>query len=199
MIVAQSSNQWQLEFGDATVIGWIITLSYLAAFWLCLRAAARAVALRGREIAGVRYGEGIVRLWLFASVAMLFLGVNKELDLQRLVLEIARKYAQEGGWYRERAPIQRAAVVIVLAAAAVLAVWILWALRRHFREIWPVAWGLLVVGAYVALRTSSHHDVDVLMRAGPIPLRDSMELMGIVPLAWSAWRFSRRPIPKRRG
>lgn len=183
---------WELSFGDATVIGWSITLAYFACVWIVLRAAARAHALRGRVIDGALIGEGIVRLWCLVALILFFLGVNKELDLQRLFLEIARDVAREGGWYEDRKPLQIAALVVVISVSISIAGWMLWVLRRHARAIWPAVAGVVILGAFIGLRTSSHHGMDALMKAGPIPLRDSMEFMGMAPIAWSAWRFGRR-------
>ena len=191
MIASNPSSRWELSIGDSSIIGWTITIAYLAASWLCLRAAMRASAMRDRGSGDVGPGEGILRLWLFAAVMLFALGINKELDLQKLLLEVARIYAQEGGWYRERRPLQYTALAAVVIACIAGSAWVVWTLRRHLGTVVPVTFGLLVLGTYVAVRMSSHHDLDQLMRAGPLPLRDSMELIGLIPVAWSAWRFPR--------
>ncbi|MFM7258990.1 MAG: hypothetical protein ACKO3W_00160 [bacterium] len=189
---------WEFGIGDPTVLGWSITAGYSIAAWLALRAAAAASGWHGREIKGVRIGEGILRFWILIALVMVVLGVNKQLDLQRLFTETAREIAKDGGWYRGRKPIQYAVLGALFLTSAALAGWMLWALRRHIRVIWPAVGGLIVLAAYVAMRGTSQHDVDVAMRSGPIPLRDSMELVGIAAIAWAAWRFVRPAVGTQR-
>jgi hypothetical protein len=183
---------WEFGVGDPTVLGWTVTVAYAVAAWMTLRAAACAYAWRGRRMAGVSapIGEGLVRFWLFACVVLVILGINKQLDLQRLLTETARAIAKDGGWYRDRKPVQYGVLAVSFVAALGVSFWIVWALRRYLRRIWPVVVGVLILAAYVVMRGTSHHDVDALMRAGPVPLKDSMELVGIACITWSAWRFA---------
>lgn len=186
-----AAKDWEFGIGDPTVLGWTITAAYAVTSWLALRAAAAASGWRGHQVHGARIGEGILRFWLFIALVMLVLGVNKQLDLQRLLTQTAREIARDGGWYRGRKPIQYAVLGVAFLASAAAAGWMLWALRRHVRSIWSAILGLVVLSAYVAMRGTSHHDVDVAMRSGPVPLRDSMELAGVGAIAWASWRFVR--------
>lgn len=186
-----AARGWEFGIGDPTVLGWTITVGYAFACWLALSAAAAASGWRGHEVRGARIGEGILRFWLLVSVVLLVLGLNKQLDLQRLLTETAREIAKDGGWYRGRKPIQYAVLGAAFLASAAAAAWMLWALRRHFRAIAPAIAGLMILAAYVAMRGTSHHDVDAAMREGPVPLRDSMELVGLAAIGWSAWSFTR--------
>ncbi|MFM1869166.1 MAG: hypothetical protein RL591_2574 [Planctomycetota bacterium] len=187
-----AANGWEFGVGDPTVLGWTITVAYAVAAWMTLRAAACANAWRGRRITGVTapIGEGLVRFWLFACVVVVILGLNKQLDLQRLLTETARAIAKDGGWYRDRKPLQYGVMAVCFLAAMGVSCWMAWTLRGYWRRIWLVVVGVLILAAYVVMRGTSHHDVDALMRAGPVPLKDSMELVGIACIMWSAWRFA---------
>ena len=187
-----AATGWEFGVGDPTVLGWTITVAYAVGAWMTLRAAACANAWRGRRIAGVSapIGEGLVRFWLFACVVLVILGINKQLDLQRLLTETARAIAKNGGWYRDRKPVQYAVLAACALAALGISFWIGWTLRKFARQIWLVVAGLLILAAYVVMRGTSHHDVDALMVSGPVRLKDTMELVGIACILWSAWSFA---------
>ncbi len=183
---------WEFGIGDPTVLGWAITAAYAVGVWFTLRAGACAIAWRGKKPAGVSapISEGLVRFWLFACVVLVILGINKQLDLQRLLTETARAIAKNGGWYRDRKPVQYAVLAASALAALGISFWIGWTLRKFARQIWPVVAGLLILAAYVVMRGTSHHDVDALMVSGPVRLKDTMELLGIACIMWSAWSFA---------
>ena len=171
--------EWSLGIGDPTVVGWTITCAYAIAAWMCLKAGARANA---RKI------EGLTRFWLACSFLLLLMCVNKQLDLQKLATETARAIARDEGWYKERKAFQWTVLLTSGFIALALAVSTAWLMRRHLRTLWPVFVGALIIVLYVAMRATSHHDIDALMRAGPVPLRDSMELVGIAAIVFGAMR-----------
>lgn len=57
----------------------------------------------------------LTRFWTVTAVAMVVLGVNKQLDLQTWLIEHARRAAFAEGWYDDRRRVQ---AVFVLAVAA---------------------------------------------------------------------------------
>ena len=180
MVLILATKEWSLSVGDPTVLGWTICMAYAGVAWMSLCVGARMHT--GRR-------EGLARFWLALSLVLLVLAINKQLDLQRLITQIARETARSQGWYRARKPFQFAVLSTVLVFTVGVMAWIGYALRLHLRAIWPAIVGFLVISAYIAMRATSHHDVDALMRAGPLPLRDSMELVGIALIGWAALRF----------
>ena len=66
-------------------------------------------------------------IWRLLVAGMVALGVNKQLDLQSALTELARLYAHEQGWYGNRRQFQQAFIaavpilgLTVLAALSVL-------------------------------------------------------------------------------
>jgi hypothetical protein len=115
-----SSGAWRFGVGDPTIAGWLITGGYVLAALRCL-SAARADLLS----AALRPDA---RPWLCIAAFAAVLGINKQLDLQTLLIEWGRTAALEGGWY-ERRRIAGGVFFGVLGLTTVLTVGI-WA-RRH--------------------------------------------------------------------
>lgn len=148
-------TQWSPGLGDNNIMGWLTVLVYLVAGVLSLRAA-RAMAedaLSRRE-----------RLfWAIAGAVMLFLAVNKQLDLQSLVTMIGRCHAQLAGWYNDRRAVQKLFILLVaaggLGAVGLLAL----LLRGILNRVWLALLGLGFVCLFVVIRAASFHHVDILI------------------------------------
>lgn len=148
-------TQWSPGLGDNNIMGWLTVLVYLVAGVLSLRAA-RAMAedaLSRRE-----------RLfWIVAGAVMLFLAVNKQLDLQSLVTMIGRCHAQLAGWYNDRRAVQKLFILLVaaggLGAVGLLAL----LLRGILNRVWLALLGLGFVCLFVVIRAASFHHVDILI------------------------------------
>lgn len=148
-------TQWSPGLGDNNIMGWLTVLVYLVAGVLSLRAA-RAMAedaLSRRE-----------RLfWAIAGAVMLFLAVNKQLDLQSLVTMIGRCHSQLAGWYNDRRAVQKLFILLVaaggLGAVGLLAL----LLRGILNRVWLALLGLGFVCLFVVIRAASFHHVDILI------------------------------------
>lgn len=149
-------TQWHPGLGDNNVMGWLTVLVYLAAALASARAA-RALAGQG----GPARREQL--FWWSASAIMLFLAVNKQLDLQTLLTQIGRCNAQLSGWYAERRVIQRDFILAVAAAGLVLLAGLALLLRGLLARIWLALLGLGFVCLFVVVRAASFHHMDMLL------------------------------------
>jgi len=77
--VSSPFHEWLQLFGDPTIAGWACFLGYFAGAFLCLR------VLRGSSAR-----EPGHRAWIFVTAALFLLGVNKQLDLQTLLISELR-------------------------------------------------------------------------------------------------------------
>jgi hypothetical protein len=185
-----SQVRWRPEIGDPSVMGWVTVAAYGAAAALCFIAARRCLADDDP-------GQGRRRcaVWLGVTVLMLFLGLNKQLDLQSLLTDIGRVLARRDGWYGQRRAVQR---WFVLAAAATgvtgLAVMV-WKSRAVLRERLSLLIGLSLLVTFVIIRAASFHHVDVLIHSRVLGLRINwiLELGGIFLIGYGAARSIRRP------
>lgn len=164
-------GNWSPGIGDPTVIGWVTAVAYVAASVLCLLTALRRPPVFKERI-----------LWYVLAAVMLFLGINKQLDLQTAMTEWFRILASDEGWYRERRYYQVGLIVF-------MGLWLLAGLAGLFYLTFDLsAWtkcaavGVCLVVAYVAIRATSFHNVDALISSTIFHLKINwiLELGGIV-------------------
>lgn len=147
---------WEPGIGDPTLIGWFTTLAYLWASYACLRAHRSAL---------VRHG-GVTRLasaWLLLCIAMLVLGINKELDLQTLFTAIGRHLAHSEGWYERRRMVEYwfvRALAVASVTSGALGAWLMW---RHWRELWLAALGCVLLATFVLIRAAFFYRISMLL------------------------------------
>lgn len=175
---------WSPGIGDPTIGGWITVLLYAGTAWACHR----VLSLDRRQKIILSTDERLI--WGLLMVGAILLGINKQLDLQSAMTELAKILAREQGWYTHRRQYQEAFIaaipivgLTVLAAAAVL-VW-----KAPGSTLWACAGatGLLV---FIAIRASSFHHVDEMLgwRVGGLPLNWVLEMGSLVVIGWSAQR-----------
>jgi hypothetical protein len=155
---------WSPGLGDNHPIGWLTVAVYLAAALISARAAMAKTAsgsAKGRERV----------FWSISAAVMLFLAVNKQLDLQSLVTTIGRCHAQLADWYDIRRSVQRVFILAVGAGGAValgLFTILLWGILG---KVWPALLGLGFVCVFVVMRAASFHNFDVLIGQTALGLR----------------------------
>lgn len=149
-------SQWSPGLGDNNLMGWLIVLAYLLGSLASARLAwgmAATEPLERRER----------RFWWIAAAIMLFLMVNKQLDLQTLVTLIGRCNAQLSGWYDIRRIVQRDFILAIAAGGVVVLALLAFLLRGILRRVWPAMLGLGFTCLFVVVRAASFHHMDVLL------------------------------------
>jgi hypothetical protein len=186
--------RWQLGIGDPTAAAWLIVAAYALAAAMSFRAF--AVARDGERwfaLTDPREGRDqrmLKRLWLLSAITMVVLGVNKQLDLQSLLLEIVRDRAIADGWYNNRRRYQMDFIVVVTLLGLVTTTFIALSLRRVLRRILPAVAGLAMLTAFVVMRASSFsYDSKVVAYDGPAGMTWILELPGVALIATSAWHW----------
>src|SRR5947209_4723096 len=122
---------------DPGILPWFIVAGYFLAAFLSFRAASVAA---GRER----------RLWLGAVPALIFLGFNKQLDLQTDLTDVIRRIAHDEGWYLDYRRDVQGEFLAVLALASL---WIAVSLWRWLRDTAGsarlAALGLVILLAFI--------------------------------------------------
>ncbi len=170
-------------------MGWFTVWAYVCAGGLSAYAAKSVTYANG---AGD--GQRTRRLWLSVAVLLGCLAINKQLDLQSLVTDIARVISRWQGWYEERREYQRWFVGLAIVGSASLAVWF----SVRFRKLW-MSHGLLLAGiffllTFIVVRAISFHHVDQFLRfrlAGA-KMNWVLELSGIFLVGMAAVREIRK-------
>ena len=117
-------DRWTWGFNDPTVMGWTLTMGYFAAALACGIAARRAASVGPRR-------ERM--MWGLLALALVILGLNKQLDLQNLLRDRSRELYLEQGWYASRHLLIGLALTWVLVALAAGAL----VLRRGLPALTP--------------------------------------------------------------
>jgi hypothetical protein len=122
---------------------------------------------------------------------MVLLGLNKQLDLQTLLVDLGRAVSQHGGWYERRQPL-KIAFAAVLGAGGLLALgfavrWI----RRHARDSALLVAGLGAILGYVVIRATPLHSAETGAHSPFWPV----EFAGVVLVAVAAARSGRAASP----
>jgi hypothetical protein len=177
-------RDWKISIHDPSVAGWGITIAYLVASLFCLRS-----ALHSRRVHPYRLSI----LWWLLSVMLLFLAVNKQLDLQTLLTDIGREWAHRGGWYDQRRAIQYQAILISLTLGlAGMGITLYW-IRGVWHRLWLALVGVALLASFVILRAASIHHTGRLLglRLGEWHFLPLLEVIGAALVGFSAWRHVR--------
>jgi hypothetical protein len=170
---------------SAGTLPWLAVAGYLVGAALCLRQM-QAPATRRERL-----------FWLLAGLAMLALGLNKQLDLQTALTAWGRQMARDGGWFAERRAVQRRFILVGMVTLGISAIWLAWLVRGLRAQVFIVLGGLYLLGAFVLVRAASFHHFDVALRAPVLGLKlhTVLELAGIAVVILGAARAAPPPRP----
>lgn len=128
--------------GDPTPAGWLTTIVYL------LSAACGFTVFIRRRKDNRRLG----RFWLVVSTAVLLLGVNKQLDLQTLIIDTGKLLTRAMGLSSEKRFIQLGFTFIVGGLTLMGLLGFLLSVRRLGNPIILACLGLTLILTYAVLR-----------------------------------------------
>ena len=147
--------RWRPGIGDPTFVGWSTVAAYVVAASLAALAfaTARRAELRFSvsEPSVARDQRSMKHLWLLITVTMVLLGINKQLDLQTLLIQTVRDRAYAHGWYNDRRRYQVDFILVVLAAAVVFGIGLSLRLRRVLRRVMFAVAGLGMLVVFVLI------------------------------------------------
>ena len=165
---------------DRGPIPWLIVASYflgaIAAFW-----ASRSARKRERVF------------WLGTALLLVFLGLNKELDLQTLMTAKAKIIAHRGGWYDQRRAVQGLFLLALAGVGGLALVALLRWLRKSATQVKTAAAGIVLLFIFVVMRAASFHHIDRWITVNIAGMRSGwwIELAGIAVIGLSAFAFRR--------
>jgi uncharacterized membrane protein len=148
---------WHPQFDNPDIRGWSVVASYVIAAVFCARAALARCALEREE-------KRDSALWWLFALGLLFSGINKQLNLQTLLIVLGRRAALALGWYDRAHMVQVRLFQVIFSLALVVAgVTAVWFLLVRFRRIfarnrWAIV-GVLVLLLFVLIRAASINHV----------------------------------------
>lgn len=179
-------GHWLGHYGDFTSVGWGITCLYLLCA-IVLLVVMKKVLIAERK-------ERLVWCGIFVIVCLLTM--NKQLDLQMLVTDIARTITKEYGVYDNRKPFQLMAIVIFGISFLSIGGFFLYLLRKSHGSILLGLIGIIVLFMFLMLRLLSHHYLEsfFMKRQWLLTRYDIMEISGILLILGSAcWLYMVSP------
>lgn len=149
------ANQWAPILFKFHILGWALLVLYL----VTMREAWRRIY---QETSSIRPDRSTTTFWLIVLALLAIMFINRLFNLQALATIAVRCAAEAEGWYQMRRTLQ----VLLIGVATVVAALILalaFLRRRAFDERVVLA-GLVVLVAFVAVRSLSFHWIDAYLR-----------------------------------
>ena len=176
---------WSAGIGDPSFLGVMTFVAYFIAAFISLKVCFSAHRLFSAELVTKQRS-----FWFVFAFILLFLGINKQLDLQTLLILVGRYYAQRDGWYEYRRVFQSYTMmggVISMLLVAFLFIHKMTDIIKVNR--WALI-GLLLISLYIVIRASSFHHVALFeLSLFGIDLNWVLELSGIAAIMVSAISF----------
>lgn len=189
-----------LIIGDPRAGAWLIFFLYFAVAILCARAF--RVSWIGSRLAAdypnperrtkdrqAAYRASFL-FWGLVISLFVFLGINKQIDLQTWLTVYGRELSKRQGWYEQRATIQTI-FVLAIALSGVVTLSVLLKLTRDLLPRHVLAFiGLGVLAVFLVTRATSFHEVEAAMRWEILGMRLSwyLEMAGITCVGTCAVR-----------
>ncbi|GAB4577358.1 MAG: hypothetical protein Fur0022_00890 [Anaerolineales bacterium] len=185
---------FQIATDDSSLLGWLTVAAYLTAAVLC-----GITALRVRHLFRDAYTRQHQLVWGLLTVAMVFLGFNKQLDLQTPfthLLEVTYLGGRELHEVGESAQLGFNWFIGGLALFGVVAsIGLLWYMRAVWRHYWLLALGVLFIARFVVVRAAGFYGValpPLSQFTGGIQVNWLLEFLGALVIAAAAgimlWR-----------
>ena len=175
--------KWQASIGDPTLMGWLTVVAYFITALIALR-----IYLSSQQL----FTEDVVTkqklFWLVIALTMIFLGINKQLDLQSLFTAIGKYYAYRDGWYQHRRGIQVAVIAGIIVSMFMVMLLFMYHVKTILKSNWLAIVGLFFLLMFVIIRATSFHQIDILINTYIYGIRMNwiLELSGITAIALSA-------------
>ena len=184
------SVQWQPHIGDPTLLGWLTVVAYLLAVVACAICAWRAGQIFGNDHIWQHR-----LLWGAMAIGLLFLGFNKQLDLQSWFTAVIKTTAWEYGLY----DLGRRAQVYFIAGMALVSlivfVVLAWTFRHVWRHYWLLLLGLVFIARFIITRAAGFYGVSLPRLSqftGGIQITWMLEIAGALLIGLAALSNIRR-------
>ena len=170
---------WKPGIGDPTFVGWVAVIAYFST-------AALSACVASRLDRRIRASQR--KAWWILTLVLVVLGINKQLDLQGLLMELGRSFAYQHGVYGKRRVLQM--IFLFLLAVVSLTALFLWFRmnRQNWREQGYMLVGSVFLVTFVLVRAASFHHFQEIFAVplGGVKLHRVIELFAIAWLAASA-------------
>jgi len=174
---------FDFKIGDPSFMGWFTVAAYFIAAVISFK-----LYLSSDQLFSNVVVKKQKTFWLLVTLIMLFLGVNKQLDLQSLLTAIGKYYAHRDGWYEDRRLIQVAGIIGIISTLLIGVSVFSYKMRAILKTNRLAIVGLCFLLLFVAIRATSFHHMDIVINTTVFGVRMNwvLELFGIFLVAISA-------------
>jgi hypothetical protein len=175
--------QWRPGIGDPSFMGWFTVFSYHITAIICA-----LVAINTQRIFSNSRAKNQNIFWWALAVTLFLLGINKQLDLQSLLIDIGRAILISQGWYEQRRTYKLFIALVMAFTGCVFMIFIGYTLRRTLRENWLVIIGTIFLLTFILVRAAPFPYFDKVLNWRPAGIRMNwiLELAGIFSIGIAA-------------
>lgn len=181
-------GSWSPGIGDPTPVGWLTVGFYGLAVWLSYQVVRREYNLHESLDNDEKW------LWWAFVFGLAFLGVNKQLDLQSAVTEMARMLAVYGGWYNDRREAQVWFVGVVALISVVILLVMFFITKGKIRSTKLTVFGFVFLLSFIVIRAASFHHIDIFIKNSYFGIQVNwlLEIGGLIVICYGAFLRSRK-------
>ena len=180
------NGRWAPGIGDPTVIGWITVIVYFIVAVICLKAAFTTIQNNKQTTE-----KSIKTFWIFLTLFLVALGINKQFDFQSLLTQIGRDISVEQGWYKHRRIVQMYFVSMIGTIGIIALTFLIKTYHNTYSSIKITLAGCITLFVFIVIRASSFHHIELLidMKLFGIKVNWLLELGSLVIIGIGAYRY----------
>lgn len=174
------NGRWTPGIGDPTITGWVTVAVYFVVAVICLKAAFSTNTEKLTK-----------NFWLFLTLFLMALGINKQLDLQILLTQLGKDIAIEQGWYKYRRIVQ-AGFIILIGVIGLTTLTLLKKTYQNTNSSFKVALtGCSILFLFIFTRASSFHHTDIFksLNLADIKIYSVLELGGLLVIGLGGYQY----------
>lgn len=186
VIIDCLGGDWSPALAGRGLLTWVTVLAYLGCAMLS------AAVWRDQDQKVLRW------LWGFIALLMLFLAVNKLLDLQTALNQTGRCISMAQGWHKYRRYAQLLFIIMVVAAVIFVFLRGRRMMRGHLHNHWMALTGAALACGFALVRAASLHRVDAIISARilGISVNALIEMTALALIALNAFKLLRPRIER---
>lgn len=166
---------WYPTIGDPSFMGWFTVFAYFCTFIISLKVCSISKYIFARS------RQRQKQLWYVIAAIMLFLCVNKQLDLQSFFTGVARYIFKQNDLYEDRREYQELFIIGIALMGSVIAVCVVAGLYKVIKKHWLALIGMFLLMLFVVMRAASFHHMDLFINYTVVGIKMNwlLELSGI--------------------
>ena len=174
------NGRWVPSIGDPTIIGWVTVVTYFIVAIICLKAAFTSSS-----------EKSIKNFWLFLTLCLIALAINKQLDIQSLFTQIAKDTAISQGWYKDRRLVQIGFIILIGLLGITALTIIIRTYRNTSSSVKIALAGCVILFVFILVRASSFHHMDIFinMKFAGVKMNWLLELGGLTIIGTGGFRY----------